>query len=526
MFNKIDDYADHYLDNKKILQYLKIISNIVMIIVWVSFVLTPMTGDLKVFMASANQSNYISKNLIVGSFKAWELKSVFSRLLMYFIYKISVLFTSYNTYAFEIMSKLIYSIFIIIISYISMKLIFVEEHKRVSIYSRITIISFMAMHIGCQMQVEMTVSLLILLAFSLYINAIITGKNQSSKLLGAGMLIGSTFFFKSVLLLLSVTVVAAIAIFEIQNGIAYRMKRLLLVILGSCLMLFITTIFILFINPVEFQDMLDASAFQNTLLSSSLSIRNIICKFSYNHLMRIGFVPIVIVGVVSFLFNLCSNIYSKRWNLVLMHLIMWIMPAIFIVLSNKYFVYHFVVYIFPSLIEVYYAVLLKKKFVKHVLFVISAVIFGWYLIFFSIISNNVRSYISYDLQTNRKTEEFLREISFDRNQKILYLDDGRGGYYLGNPSYLKYFFPLPLQRLEEDSNLKCHIDSVNMAMKFEGKYISVYEEWFFKYGKYQNLKEKIMNEYEYVGNYFVFSPPHSYLESDIEVKAYKLYERK
>lgn len=49
----------------------------------VGFWLTPMTGDLKVFFSGANQASYISENLVIGAYKQWELKGVFSRLLIY-----------------------------------------------------------------------------------------------------------------------------------------------------------------------------------------------------------------------------------------------------------------------------------------------------------------------------------------------------------------------------------------------------------------------------------------------------------
>ena len=57
---------------------------------WVSFILAPLAGDIKIFLASAKQASYLSPSLIVGSIKVWELKSVLSRMLAYFLYKIAV----------------------------------------------------------------------------------------------------------------------------------------------------------------------------------------------------------------------------------------------------------------------------------------------------------------------------------------------------------------------------------------------------------------------------------------------------
>lgn len=502
------------------------LSGVMFLFVWAGFIVTPMTNDLKVFMASANQSNYISKNLVVGSFKAWELKSVFSRMLMYLIYKISSFFVLYDSYDFEVLSKFIYSLFIILLAYISMKLIFQKERKRIILGTLLVSVSFMAMHTSCHMQAEMSSSMLILLAFALYLNSIISETNQVLKLLVSGMLIGATFFFKSVLILLSITVVSAICIYAVENGIKLSIKRMMLVAAGSLIMLFIIIVLILLINPEEFRDMMDASTYQSTLLSSPIPIKQIVRQFVNNHLSKIIYSPIVIIGVICFILNFCRNVQRKNWKLILFHITMWLMPAIFILLSNKYFIYHFVVYIFPSLIEIYYAILHRNQIGKFVLLTSLIGVTVWYIAAFSIISTNVKKYIECDIQSYEETDDFLRKINFDKSETCLYLDDGKGAYYLGNPSYLKYFFPLPLERLDEESTLKSHVDSLDLVMNFDGKYISVYDDWFFGEDRYQMIRAKVNSEYEYAGEYYVFSPPHSFHSSDAFVRTYELYEKK
>ena len=74
---------------------------------------------------------------------------------------------------------------------------------------------------------------------------------------------------------------------------------------------------------------------------------------------------------------------------------------------------------------------------------------------------------------------------------------------------MKYFFPLPLQRLKEDSTLECHVHSLHEALEYWKKYISVYDKWFFRdKDEYKNLKEKIDREYKCLGKYYAFAPPH------------------
>lgn len=523
---KIKNGNTHWKNVFSTQKVLNIIVIALFLVSWISFMFTPFTGDIKVFMAGAHQANYISGNLIVGAFEAWDLKGVFCRVLSFIIYKTALIFVPYNTYRFEVICKTIYSLLLVVISYVSMKIIFPDNRKRVIQNTIIISLLFMAMHTGSQMQMEMTVSLLILLSFALYLNSVKTGQHSTLKLFLSGLLIGTAFYFKSVLILLSVTVVAAVCIYKLENKIEFSLKKMMIVVVGSLVELAITAVLILIINPAEFQNMIDASAFQDTLLSVPFSILPTIKRFCYQHLMNVYFTPAVMLGMICLIFNVYLNIREKAWKLIFFHCIMWLMPALFIMLSNKYFIYHFVTYIFPSLVEIYYAGIHANKGRKLLLSVSSVGLAIWYIFLFSIFSTNVHTYINMDKQAYAETNDFLNRVNYDTSVEALYLDPGTGGYALGNPSYLKYFYPLPLQRLPEDSKLECHTESLSKAMEFDGKYISVLESWFFGSGKYQSLKDKILSEYDYIGSYRVLSPPFSLKSSSVSLTTYDVYERK
>lgn len=514
--------------NKVVRNAISISCILFFIFVLMGFIVTPFTGDLKVFMASAHQSSYISDNLLEGAYKAWELKSVFSRMLMYAIYKLALIFVEFSSYQFEMCSKAIYAVLAIIIIATSIKTIFRKDIKDCFLHILFVSCAFFALHTACQMQVEMTASLLILLAFSLYYNAIQTNKKAVLKLFVSGILIGSVFYYKSVLILLSVTVVAAICICNINNSNSLSLKRMLLVVSGSVCILIVNLFLILIINPVEIEDMLNASAFQSTLFSSNItifSIPSIIKIFAYYYISYIRYIPVLILATVAFLGNFFNNMKKKKYNLIFFHIIMWLMPAMFIILSNRYFVYHFTVFLFPSLIEIYYFVHKAKKYENVLVYLSGCVAVIIYCFFFSVASPNVKNSIMYDKQSYAETEAFKEKINFDVNEEMLYLDDGFGAYHLGNYSYLKYYFPLPLQRLDSESTLKCYTESQEAVLGYTGKYISVYEEWFFGNGKNELISEKILDEYEYVGNYARYSPSNVLLTND-SVTYFSLYERK
>ena len=493
---------------------------------WGSFVFTPVTGDLKVFLAGAHQARYISGDLIIGAFKAWELKSVASRLLMVFIYRIATLFVPYGTYAFEVVSKALYSLMMIPLLYAAVRIVYGKDRRKVLTGTGVVSVLFMAMHTGCQMQAEMTASVLVLLAFALYLSAVREEKRRLLKLLAAGALIGTVFYLKSVLILLSVSVVAAVCIYAKEKGTALSLKRMMTVAGGSVLALAVIGGLILLINPAEFRDMLDASAFQKTLLSSRIYFKTVARLFFSFHAEKLLFIPGVLIGLLCLLLNLAACIREKKGSTVFFHLAMWAMPALFIALSNNYFVYHADANLFPAAAEILLVTMRGNRILKMIPCAAAGLAAVWYVFMFSVVSAPVRTYLDLDRQAYEKTEAFLESVGYEQEEPALYLDDGTGGYALGNPSHLKYFFPLPLQRLEEGSDLACHTESLEKAMAFEGKYISIYEDWFFDKNEYPALREKIRSEYEKIGEYAVFCPPFSLSAGDAYVRSMDLYRRK
>ena len=491
------------------------------------FAVTPFTADLKVFLASAHQATYIDSNLIVGGYKVWELKGPFSRVFIYGIYKIAVLFADYGGYSFEVCCKLLYAAFIFAVSFCTVNLLSEQDKKVRFIYIMLIAQGCMAVHTMCIMQAEMTVSLLLMLSFALYANAVKTNKNAVIKLFAAGILIGSAFFFKSVLILMSVSVVAAIIIYNVQNGYKLSFKRMMIVVAGSVFIIAVNCGVIMAINPQEFRDMLDASHFQNTLLTKGLSVDTLtyaVSKFISKIPEKIYLLPIVMAGAAAFICNLLKNLFKGRWLLIFGHMVLWVMPTVFIMLSNKYFAYHLMVYLCPAMMEIYYAVKEKGLLGKIVVYAAITVSVGLYVGYMSVASHNVKEYIRADQDSFRIRDEMLVKTEFEKDAEMMYLDDGLGAYYLPNESYLRYYFPLPLQRLA-DSDLECYVQTKREALEYEGKYISVYESWFFRESN-NDIKEKVEKEYEYIASYARYSPSQNIFDDDFEAKEFMLYQRK
>ncbi len=493
---------------------------------WGSFVFSSFIGDIKIFMAAAHQARYLSGSLLVGAFRSWELKSVFSRLLSCLIYRIAVLFAPYGTYAFECVCKGIYSLLLLLCVFLSMRLLFGRDRRKV-LWSAVAVSTlFMASAIDCHMQVEMSSALLVLLAFSLYWNAASAEKKHTWKLLASGVLIGSVFWFKSLLILLSVSVVAAVCVFLLETGRKLSVKRMLTVAAGSVLSLAAVSLLVYLINPSEFREIVYAGTYQGSFFYLRIMLRKSVLAFLRNHLEKPAFTPALWIGFACLVLNLVRHIRERKGSLVFFHLVLWGMPALFILVSDYYFPYHFVPYLFPAAVELGDFLLRPTRAREILLGTLSAAAAVWFAVFLSVLSSNNRTCVRLELEARQKTEDFLREIDFDRSETVLYLDDGSGAYMLGNPSRLKYFFPLPLQRLNDESSHPAHVEALDGAMSFEGKYISVDYDFFFCGWRYPQLEEKIRREYTRVGSFAAFNPPHAVLPAEeFPVLSLDLYVR-
>lgn len=69
-----------------------------------------------------------------------------------------------------------------------------------------------------------------------------------------------------------------------------------------------------------------------------------------------------------------------------------------------------------------------------------------------------------------------------------------GAFYMGAPSYSRYFFNLPMQRFKVGDTWVCQQEQYALLMQYTGKYI-VYSDWF-GIEKYPQLQQKLETEYE------------------------------
>ena len=134
--------------------------------------------------------------------------------------------------------------------------------------------------------------------------------------------------------------------------------------------------------------------------------------------------------------------------------------------------------------------------VSHKLVMVASFV---YLFFLSAFSYNV-------VIANIKYEEVRKQNIQNNSQygrqlgqgKILYLDAGSGAFQLGNRSFLRYFYPLPIERIEEGTpftKTTTFVETKNKILGYQGEYLTLSSNWFFMY-PHPEIKKYISENYE------------------------------
>ena len=534
-----------------------ILTGVICAYVAYSFVRSPFTGDIQVFMAAANQVKYQPDAGLMGVFESWELKGIGNRILIYLVYRITGHFAEYgNIVKFEEISKCIYGIGVLAVLVVSSLSVSSKNDNRI----RFFLISFLAVFgsfTAVHMQAEMSAVVLCILIFSLIMH------DRTWSYILAGVLGSFLFFFKSIFFLLFFAVLAGA--FITGEKVDGRAKKYLLTtaVMGVSELILIAVVKIVY--PREFTDMGTAAEFQDTLFSrgSAVSLDHILNSFTNTLTHSMVAVPFILIGAVSGVLLMIRFVMSKQWHLLAAAIPLWLLPVDIIAASNMYFIYHYfllvlssviVVYIFLNEVKIHWWTLglsvvaalavcalctllmkdnlqtglvnystallviihlfiialtaycvpaLRQYFGFAMVCVLSVSMFFWanYSSAISPKTRNLRALneISEEIMTSAFPEDFGEE-------PVLFMDAGSVPFYVDAPSYSRYFYNLPMQRWKKGDSWEVQESEYEKLMAYDGKYI-VYTSWF-GLDKYPELEEKINKEYERLeeGGLYVHSP--------------------
>lgn len=523
---------------------------------FLSFSKSVFTGDIKVFMAVANQVKYQDGNFLQRIFESWDMKGVLHRGLMYSIYSIvNNVSSAYQTdkSLFQYLAKAVYGVITIGICYVSAFLL-KRKFKKDAYYIFMMTMLFSIMLLGNgipnHLQAEMSIITIMFLSLVLLIY------DSPKTDIVCGVLLSSIFFFKSICVLMIFSFFAGY-IFLKKNISGKRVKYIVFSLIVSTLFLLILTAIV---YPREFIDMMEASKFQSTLLSrgSPYSLRYMQTNFE-NHFMEAAImVPILLPGIVILVMQIIEIFKERNFHRLTPILLLWFFPILIIIISNQYFIYHYYLLVYPAIImiismiqrikfhkkmvglgivvailvyivnvivskgdqspfdflniSVYnlilaclllYVVIIffqKKEISKYyemfLIFTLSGCFFFTYFNFSGYHSSYMIRQRELEEMANAKVKDFLNFYpEIEAADETLFLDAGVIPFYIDNPSYSKYVYNLPLQRYRSISqgNWKSHEEELQKLMEYDGRFI-VWIPWF-KLELYPEFKEKIESEY-------------------------------
>jgi hypothetical protein len=412
-----------------------------------SFILNPLTNDVRIFQGVAKLSDYF------GSFPAnlnlaWEVKPIGNRFINYMLYKIANLFTTFGSYEYEILIKIFALVFVLTICYyfstkFNMKYLFL-----------LCCITFLTPLDFISMQPEWWASLFTLLAIGLFLT------DNIYNYFIAGIVITFIFLFKGITIFLVCPIICIIYLLKPD-----WFNRLKIGFIGSILSLWFILIWDIFKDVIP-----------DLLLSSKLapigyiSLSDMIIHFIFVASTSYVYIPILSAGILSAFLLFYNKMRDRNINTVIVLILMWLSISLMILIQSEYFVYHFFVLSIPSIITI---ILIYNKVNLKMCIVLILLVF----IAFS-------SHWSYGMEVENKFWEtkniesinILNNITDITNQQyILYLDPGDAPYYFKSNSSCRFISPLPFQRNEGDhwnlSMMKEYNETYNCIMNYNGKYI-------------------------------------------------------
>jgi hypothetical protein len=293
----------------------------------------------------------------------------------------------------------------------------------------------------------------------------------------SGLLVFPLFLLKGVTISYWSATFIALALFgnELKS-------RLVVVIISSVLFCTLSIVVTYVTIPLYFDNLLIASQLQ----SSGIDTAKILSLLSaHNILNLVQSIPAFFL-LTPLILATCFILYRESFSRLVLYIVGFL-PISLSILIQSGFPYHFtglLVALPYSLIFLFEKSSLKLKTAFLLVMCVVPVFTAWLYSDFYF----PRKAIFSNLQNSLNIRNFYREAAIifeeyveNSADPILFLSSGTINYWLKNPSYLKYFYPLPLQRVIYNSNLrlsKIYLSQLERASSFDGKFIIHEKPWF------------------------------------------------
>ena len=510
----------------------KIYIHIIFCAVFLLFLTKHVTNDLLVFWGYGKQVYMNGAYGLNALIETWDMKGFIYRFFLYIEY----LFTSkiagdVFTLQAQFIYKLLGSLFLLAILYVAFSNIperFLRKQFKMPAFC-LTTVGLLATHFSAHFQAEMVGVFVFILAVCVYMR-----KTMLSTLL-AGVLVGMTFFLKSPMIVMGGSMCFAGLLLNDT-----RLKDDIKYIIGAASTAVFTILaligFFYFYNAQELQDIWDASFYQHTLLHNLtvMKLAHAFVSFGFGFCKSCLYYPVVCLGFFSALFNIYKACRQKKIESIIIEACVWFFPTMYIMVSNCYFAYHYYLLTFPALASIYSHIKnIKHEEIKGMYLYArntSVLLLSCYYIYFlsSVSPYNIRTSLIYQSHIIETTENIQKIVDNKESTKILYLDDGTGAMLFPNQSYLRYIYPLPIQRIDNDNpfvETETYKAVQNQVLCFNDELITLSDKWFFRYD-HDEIKSKIANEYRHLTTIDEYSFSWALFGEKIEINPIEVYKKK
>lgn len=450
-------------------------SCILLLPVSLSFLLNPLTNDARCYSGLARITDFFGpfpQNIDL----AWEVKPIGNRFLNYILYKLSILFTEFGTIPYEFVFKLFVLIIVFLICYYFSTKINKKYMFLLTSLAFITPLTFITL------QPDWWAILFTILSFSLFLT-----DNRSNWYL-SGAVITFIFLLKGSTIFLVLPI--AFALLLMKDNVFSRLE------FGA----FGSIISLAFILSCGYFDNIIPDMLMSATIAKvgAYDIITMFFNFIQNLTISWLYIPILFSGIFSAYFLYVKEaIKNKDFVKGIIIMSLWISSGISTFIQSEFFLYHYVTFIFASIITI---VLLSNNAIKYSI-IIMYIIFILFTAYWGIGMNVEREFYGDQWSDVSDIRNNITDI-MDQDT-ILYIDSGVAPYYFPSNTSCRYTQPLPFQRNSEYWNttmLSQYKEEFDCIMNYNGKYIIEDENNWMKQNTTDNkiVWNKINTEYEKV----------------------------
>lgn len=301
-------------------------------IVSLSFVLIPLTNDVRIFFGSAHIAAQFYP-FPQGVDLAWELKPVFNRIIFYLLYKMATLFSHFSDpVAFGFCVKSISLIPVTVVS------VYFARVMRLKTLFFLCFLSFVSVGVWGSLQAEWWGSLMAIASMALLLH----GRSDTAFLSGA--IAGALFFVKGITGLFIIPIIATAYI--LGDDSFYRGQYEFWTGVVAAILCFIGLAFTIWPNMIPDMLMIPAIAKIGTFGIFERGLFFLEWLF-----ISWIWIPVLLPGLVFGIWFAVKRLPVSSVSAPA-YLATWIAPVAMIVFTGEFFGYHYLVFI-PSVVSTY-----------------------------------------------------------------------------------------------------------------------------------------------------------------------------